>query len=404
MRCDKCGGEIGEGNKACNYCGSPVKEKDASHFEDRIKCKACGAWVKKGLAFCTQCGTPVSVNSLGGDSTKNKKRKHGKFLFIILTAISVLYVGFLLYYFAGKMGRLEGNNKNTITISRSEDFKDDESRIIEKNIESNPDSRIETNNENFVNKEGSDSTVVDPSGVEETVKKIIDEHDNIVRSISLGIYENMVIEEGITAFYENNILISIYAEAKKGNNEYSRSFYFVGSELVYAEYAGADLHQFYFENGELIRWKYLMDATDSSKDIIYDKEDTIPYRQWEKRVIDESSELVKKWGYEEQNSQHMTFIEHKPFYGIWCGASINEATANNKLKEIQKQGFNAQVFHTTDWDNLNTEDWYVVSAGVYNNEASANNALKEVKKFFPDAYVKYSGDWIGEELNYSQGN
>ena len=52
------------------------------------------------------------------------------------------------------------------------------------------------------------------------------------------------------------------------------------------------------------------------------------------------------------------------------------------------------VFTTTDWSNLNSEKWYVVTAGQYGTEKEANNKLDAVQKYYPDAYVKYSGDHI----------
>ena len=50
---------------------------------------------------------------------------------------------------------------------------------------------------------------------------------------------------------------------------------------------------------------------------------------------------------------------------------------------------------TTDWSNLNTEKFYVVTAGVYAAESDANAALASVQSVYPDAYVKYSGDFQG---------
>ena len=46
-----------------------------------------------------------------------------------------------------------------------------------------------------------------------------------------------------------------------------------------------------------------------------------------------------------------------PFYGIWCGAAKTEAEAQKQAKKIREDGFDAQVFVTTDWSNLNTEKW-----------------------------------------------
>ena len=52
------------------------------------------------------------------------------------------------------------------------------------------------------------------------------------------------------------------------------------------------------------------------------------------------------------------------------------------------------VITTTDWSNLNSEKWYVVTAGQYETENEANDKLNEVQAYYPDAYVKYSGNHI----------
>lgn len=62
---------------------------------------------------------------------------------------------------------------------------------------------------------------------------------------------------------------------------------------------------------------------------------------------------------------------------------------------MRDNGYDAQVFVTTDWSNLNSEKFYVVTAGVYLSESDANAALPSVQGFYPDAYVKYSGDYQG---------
>lgn len=98
-----------------------------------------------------------------------------------------------------------------------------------------------------------------------------------------------------------------------------------------------------------------------------------------------------------EESQESSFEQYEaaPFYGIWCTASKDYAEAESSAYYISQQGFNAQVFVTTDWSNLNSEKWYVVSAGVYSTEEEANAALPGVRSIYADAYVKYSGRWQG---------
>ena len=43
------------------------------------------------------------------------------------------------------------------------------------------------------------------------------------------------------------------------------------------------------------------------------------------------------------------------FYGIWCGASKTEAEAQKQVNAVKESGFDARMFVTTDWSNLNSE-------------------------------------------------
>ena len=84
-----------------------------------------------------------------------------------------------------------------------------------------------------------------------------------------------------------------------------------------------------------------------------------------------------------------------PFYGIWCGAAKTEAEAQKQVKKIRENGFDAQVFVTTDWSNLNTEKWYVITAGTYGTGKAASAVLPDVQRVCSNAYIKYSGNWQG---------
>ena len=90
------------------------------------------------------------------------------------------------------------------------------------------------------------------------------------------------------------------------------------------------------------------------------------------------------------------FDYNTPFYGIWVSASKSHDDAQRVSDEVTSNGFNGYVEITTDWSNLNSEEWYVVTAGKYASESEAKNELSNVKKVYPDAYVKYSGDYISD--------
>lgn len=96
-----------------------------------------------------------------------------------------------------------------------------------------------------------------------------------------------------------------------------------------------------------------------------------------------------------QETQAAQQSGNSPFYGIWCYGTKEEGEANFYAESLKASGFDARVFVTTDWSNLNTEKFYVVTAGVYPTESDANASLASVQNVYPDAYVKYSGDFQG---------
>ena len=87
------------------------------------------------------------------------------------------------------------------------------------------------------------------------------------------------------------------------------------------------------------------------------------------------------------------------FYGVWAYASKDLGEAVAFADDARNRGFDAEVFLTTDWDNLNPEPWYVVSLGCSLTEAGAVGVLENAFYLptggYDDAYIKYSGAYIG---------
>lgn len=105
----------------------------------------------------------------------------------------------------------------------------------------------------------------------------------------------------------------------------------------------------------------------------------------------------------EENSENSSRqYSLNPFYGIWCAGTKDLYDAQNSVYTLSQKGFHAQIFVTTDWSNLNNEEWYVVTAGIYTTEEEANIALPGVQSIYADAYVKYSGDYIGNSSSMTE--
>ena len=110
------------------------------------------------------------------------------------------------------------------------------------------------------------------------------------------------------------------------------------------------------------------------------------YTPPKKSVTEAATEAVT-----EAAEEPPTSSMNSPFYGVWVYGAKDKADADNFAANVS--GMTALVFLTTDWSNLNSEPYYVVSLGMYTNESDANGALETAKGLgYTDAYVKYSGD------------
>ena len=85
--------------------------------------------------------------------------------------------------------------------------------------------------------------------------------------------------------------------------------------------------------------------------------------------------------------------QNSGFYGIWFFATKSYEEAEVAAAECYQNGFEGQVYVTSDWSNLNSETWYVVTAGIYTSTADAEAMLPYVQYVYPDAYIKYTGEW-----------
>lgn len=86
---------------------------------------------------------------------------------------------------------------------------------------------------------------------------------------------------------------------------------------------------------------------------------------------------------------------HNSFYGVWVGAKKTMDEAEKFAQELVNNGFEANIFVSTDWSNLNSEPWYVITSGVYDSKSEADYNLDMVKEVYPNAYIKASGYWKG---------
>ena len=115
-----------------------------------------------------------------------------------------------------------------------------------------------------------------------------------------------------------------------------------------------------------------------------EEETTVPVKQGELAIDSEEAEVL-------------SVSDEMPFYGIWCAGSKKESDATKTMKKLLTAGFDAYMCITTDWENLNKEKYYVVTAGKYYTKERAELQLDAVKDAgFKDAYIKYTGVYLNK--------
>lgn len=177
---------------------------------------------------------------------------------------------------------------------------------------------------------------------------------------------------GITILILIPIIINSY-DTSSNNNDF------------YSGYNGSVVN----DNEKYTSSSYL--NNDYSEDDVLDSEDN----SMDSNEINDNSSMDYDYLYDDDDNNEENDSESDdttPFYGIWCFASQKQSEAYNFANGLSDNGWNALVVITTDWDNLNNEKWYVVSAGAYETYDAANKDLDDIKSICPSAYVKYSGE------------
>lgn len=130
--------------------------------------------------------------------------------------------------------------------------------------------------------------------VEDSVIVIREKYNAVVANRDAGVYWKAFYKDGVTAYLDDNgQLVCVVAELGVDTTGYRTFYYYEGGELFFAYYEGVDSHRLYFENGQLIRWRYCPDAAVPENAENHDLEDSEAYRRWEETVIQNSDAMVK---------------------------------------------------------------------------------------------------------------
>lgn len=386
MKCTKCGGEIGDKQKFCKYCGTPVEQIIVSveSTSQTGKCKGCGAMLKPGTVFCTQCGTPISADNVKGLKAKEKNDSKGskawKFIITFITIIALVLVAFVGFYFVVQYRVFEQAAKETETSGVSEDS----GAVYEEGIQTVPVS------DEAIESEGVPATAdLDTIDVEAIVLQIRDMYERIANGISSNLFDITVVDEGVLGYSEQSEVKAIVVKKDYAGYGYARYYYYDGDELFFSYYEGSDSHRLYFSGKQLIRWRYCSDATDNSKATNYDLGNTSEYNQWEDNVLTESEKLLAAWksafinGTDAQeyilagsDSRYIIKSELQGFTAEQCRLARNEIYARHGRR------FDDEYLQ----DYFSSKDWYIPTVDTNEFEESLLNSYEIANR---DLIVEY---------------
>ena len=390
MKCTECGREIGDKQKFCKYCGAPVKQIIVSveNTSQIKKCKNCDAILKPGTAFCTQCGTPISaVDVKASMFTKKNKPKNGRIgrlIIVVITIIVLVLVIFIGYYFINQYGLFELGTKEPVVskVTQEDESIYEESRSTENvlNVATEP--------------EKSSVADLDVIDVEATVLQMRDKYDKIVSGISSNLYDMTVVNERVIAYSEQGQIKALVVKKDYDGYNYARSFYYDGNKLFFAYYEGSDSHKLYFNEDQLIRWRYCPNVESSSKAINYDLEDTSEYYRWENDVLVDSKKLLTAWKdalmnkvvfqeyiLEGSDSRYILKSELQGFTAEQCRLARNEIYARHgrKFDDESLQNY------------FNLKNWYIPTVASDEFEESMLNSYELANRDLIVEYEKECG-------------
>jgi len=109
MRCKRCGQQIADNSKFCDFCGAKIESKAAKIF-----CGNCGREIEPGSDFCGFCGTPINEdfsNKIPDELPKKKNSKAGVVVLTVsLVVVAAIASGIVGYFM---LSRNINNNQSS---------------------------------------------------------------------------------------------------------------------------------------------------------------------------------------------------------------------------------------------------------------------------------------------------
>ena len=168
-------------------------------------------------------------------------------------------------------------------------------------------------------------------------------------------------------------------------------------------------HGFYADGSGMFASPYVLPFLNQEKTICAEKQEVLDKAGWRYEFQLSGDTMIMRSRYPDRNFYRVASApaagagsasgtktgSPSPFYGIWCTAAKSVSDAQKFAGTMRSKGLPASIYRTSDWSELNTEFWYVVTAGTYATKEAAESALPEIQKSYPDAYVKYTGNYAG---------
>lgn len=347
-------------------------------METVVHCERCGAQIDDDVAFCTNCGAPITAGQQGekqsaqsaqsqagpqGTSVKPPRNKLAiPFAIVAIVAIALIIV--LIVMLAGK-----GNDATSSPSSTP-----------------------------------SDSVVSSPAPTIETELFRISLPTDVAEKVSFSETHN-----SITMGYSDSsaLLATIYPASEAMETEAALGYYTLGEVYVGGHYEEARMSLAFLTEDNKTAHAASRDPLECGIEKLLGM---TPEEFASCISLNTGSEYEPATavftGGRSANASTTTAdpvmtegtwaVPTEPFWGIWTDASKDRAEVEAIAQRIHDQtGDKATVVLTTDWSNLNSEPWYVISMGRWSSQEDANAALPRIQaNGYPDAYVKYSGDKI----------
>lgn len=263
----------------------------------KMQCPYCKSEIEDNTMFCPNCGQIIQQQS-DGNALKNywseykrnadsfeeqikkdvqddkKKTWSSKYTIVIIVLIFVVGIGAIVRVFSN-------NSVNKDEISK--DTNKQENNLIQEEIQDKLEEIIEDEGKSEV-----------PIIVEDEVLQIREFYNKIVENIEAGKYSEISLQDGSIIYYEDSKLRVIIVPKNVNGSSYRKSYYYSEDKLIFAYYEAQDAHRFYFNEEQLMRWRYSKNALDAQNAVNYDFEKTDEYLGWEYTVLEDSNILKTK--------------------------------------------------------------------------------------------------------------